>query len=46
MAIILVAVVIRIAKFFLVQFTSTGKIYTQLTQNIPHVHLIYQMSVK
>jgi hypothetical protein len=42
----------RVARFFFVQYTKTGKIYqittkyTTLSQNKPNVHKIYQMAVK
>jgi hypothetical protein len=36
---------IRVARFFLVRDTKTGK-NTKLTQNIPNGHKIHEMSVK
>jgi hypothetical protein len=37
---------IRVARFFLVQYTKMGVKYTKLPQNIPDIHRIYQMAVK
>jgi hypothetical protein len=42
----------RVARFFFVQYTKTGKIYqikqknTTLSENNPNVYKIYQMVVK
>jgi hypothetical protein len=36
----------RVARFFLVQNTKTGKTYTKLPQNIPNGHKIFPMAVK
>jgi hypothetical protein len=34
----------RVARFFLAQYTNTGKIY-QITTNLPNAHNIFEMAV-
>jgi hypothetical protein len=48
----MIGVVFRVARFFLVHATKTGKMYqmrtkcTQCSKNIPNLHKIFQMAIK